>query len=70
MWFEYLIMQTLLKFDCACNNKRFLFSVPSAFQDSNLSPALPLLTVNTEAENMFTEYSLFQHSDNEFSPLR
>ncbi|XP_034714114.1 uncharacterized protein alms1 isoform X2 [Etheostoma cragini] len=34
------------------------------FQDSNLSPALSLMPVN------FTEYSLFQQSDNEFAPLR
>ncbi|XP_041809058.1 uncharacterized protein alms1 isoform X2 [Chelmon rostratus] len=40
------------------------------FQDSNLSPSLPLLPVNSGVEHMFTEYSLFQQSDNEFAPLR
>ncbi|XP_034531182.1 Alstrom syndrome protein 1 homolog [Notolabrus celidotus] len=40
------------------------------FQDSNLSPALPLLPVNSGGEHNFTEYSLFQQSDQEFAPLR
>ncbi|XP_059209556.1 pneumococcal serine-rich repeat protein [Centropristis striata] len=40
------------------------------FQDSNLSPALSLLPVNPGVEHNFTEYSLFQQSDNEFAPLR
>ncbi|KAF1374458.1 hypothetical protein PFLUV_G00229310 [Perca fluviatilis] len=39
-------------------------SFQQEFQDINLSPALSLLPVN------FTEYSLFQQSDNEFAPLR
>ncbi|TDG99189.1 hypothetical protein EPR50_G00208680 [Perca flavescens] len=39
-------------------------SFQQEFQDSNLSPALSLLPVN------FTEYSLFQQSDNEFALLR
>ncbi|XP_039993980.1 uncharacterized protein alms1 isoform X2 [Xiphias gladius] len=39
------------------------------FQDSNLSPALPLLPVNSGVENNITEYSIFQQSDNEFAPL-
>lgn len=47
-----------------------LFSVPSEFQDSNLSPALPLLPGNAGMEHMFTEYSLFEQSDNAFAPLR
>ncbi|TKS87265.1 Alstrom syndrome protein 1 [Collichthys lucidus] len=38
------------------------------FQDSDLSPALPLLPARSE--HAFTEYSLFQHSDSEFVPLR
>ncbi|XP_033499268.2 ALMS1 centrosome and basal body associated protein isoform X1 [Epinephelus lanceolatus] len=37
------------------------------FQDSNLSPALSLLP---GAGHNFTDYSLFQQSDNEFVPLR
>ncbi|XP_037652651.1 platelet binding protein GspB isoform X1 [Sebastes umbrosus] len=40
------------------------------FQDSNQSPALSLLPVNSGVEHNFTEYSLFQQSDNEFAPLR
>ncbi|XP_042356652.1 serine/arginine repetitive matrix protein 2 [Plectropomus leopardus] len=40
------------------------------FQDSNLSPALSLLPANSGVEQYFTEYSLFQQSDNEFAPLR
>ncbi|XP_071354433.1 serine-rich adhesin for platelets [Trachinotus anak] len=40
------------------------------FQDSNLSPALSLLPVNSGVEHNFTDYSLFQHSNNEFAPLR
>ncbi|KAL6106013.1 uncharacterized protein ACO6RY_07402 [Pungitius sinensis] len=40
------------------------------FQDSNLSPALSLLPSNSDMEPNFTEYSLFQQSDNEFAPLR
>ncbi|XP_035530533.1 platelet binding protein GspB isoform X2 [Morone saxatilis] len=40
------------------------------FQDSNLSPAFPLLPVNSGVEHMFAEYSLFQQSDNEFAALR
>ncbi|XP_068573682.1 mucin-4 [Cebidichthys violaceus] len=40
------------------------------FQDSNLSPALSLLPSNSGVEHNFTEYSLFQQSDNEFAPLR
>ncbi|XP_034381173.1 uncharacterized protein alms1 isoform X2 [Cyclopterus lumpus] len=42
----------------------------SEFQDSNLSPALSLLPSNSGVEHNFTEYSLFQQSDNEFVPLR
>ncbi|XP_029972213.1 uncharacterized protein alms1 [Salarias fasciatus] len=41
-----------------------------AFQDSNLSPALSLLPVNSRPENSVTEYSLFQQTDTEFAPLR
>ncbi|XP_019961198.2 serine-rich adhesin for platelets [Paralichthys olivaceus] len=40
------------------------------FQDSNLSPALSLLPVNSRVDHNFTEYSLFQQSENEFAPLR
>uniref|UniRef100_UPI0037E702C8 serine-rich adhesin for platelets n=1 Tax=Semicossyphus pulcher TaxID=241346 RepID=UPI0037E702C8 len=40
------------------------------FQDSNLSPALPLLPLNSGMEHNFPEYSLFQQSDLEFAPLR
>ncbi|XP_070698553.1 serine-rich adhesin for platelets [Pempheris klunzingeri] len=40
------------------------------FQDSNLSPALPLLPVNSGVEHIFNEYSLFHQSNNEFAPLR
>ncbi|XP_056250114.1 platelet binding protein GspB isoform X2 [Seriola aureovittata] len=47
-----------------------MLSVSSEFQDSNLSPALLLLPVNAGMEHNFTEYSLFQQSDNEFAPLR
>ncbi|XP_074547750.1 uncharacterized protein alms1 isoform X2 [Halichoeres trimaculatus] len=39
------------------------------FQDSNLSPAL-LLPVTSGGEHNFTDYSLFQQSDQEFAPLR
>ncbi|KAI3367414.1 hypothetical protein L3Q82_026277, partial [Scortum barcoo] len=45
-------------------------SVSSEFQDSNLSPALPLLPANSGVAHIFNEYSLFQQSDNEFAPLR
>ncbi|XP_029348974.1 mucin-5AC isoform X2 [Echeneis naucrates] len=45
-------------------------SLELQFQDSNLSPALSLLPVNAGVEHNFTEYSLFQHSDYEFVPLR
>ncbi|XP_073338957.1 uncharacterized protein alms1 [Pagrus major] len=45
-------------------------SLQPEFQDSNLSPALPLFPVHSGVEHMFTEYSLFQQSDNEFVPLR
>ncbi|XP_068194203.1 streptococcal hemagglutinin [Antennarius striatus] len=45
-------------------------SLQPEFQDSNLSPALPLMPVNAGVEQTFTEYSLFQQSDNEFAPLR
>ncbi|XP_068436827.1 serine-rich adhesin for platelets [Clinocottus analis] len=45
-------------------------SLQSEFQDSNLSPALSLLPSNSGMEHHFTEYSLFQQSDNEFVPLR
>ncbi|XP_076604660.1 ALMS1 centrosome and basal body associated protein isoform X2 [Chaetodon auriga] len=45
-------------------------SVQSKFQDSNLSPSLPLLPVNSGVERVFTESSLFQQSDFEFAPLR
>ncbi|CAJ1074612.1 Alstrom syndrome protein 1 homolog [Xyrichtys novacula] len=41
-----------------------------AFQDSNLSPALHLLPMNSALEHNFTEYSLFHQSDHEFAPLR
>ncbi|XP_029315845.1 uncharacterized protein alms1 isoform X2 [Cottoperca gobio] len=45
-------------------------SYQPAFQDSNLSPALSLLPVNSRVEHNFDEYSLFQQSDSEFAPLR
>ncbi|XP_075963431.1 ALMS1 centrosome and basal body associated protein isoform X2 [Anarhichas minor] len=45
-------------------------SLQPELQDSNLSPALSLLPSNSGVENNFTEYSLFQQSDNEFAPLR
>ncbi|KAK9534246.1 hypothetical protein VZT92_009303 [Zoarces viviparus] len=45
-------------------------SLQPELQDSNLSPALPLMPSNSAVENNFTEYSLFQQSDNEFAPLR
>ncbi|XP_040055847.2 ALMS1 centrosome and basal body associated protein [Gasterosteus aculeatus] len=44
-------------------------SLRPEFQDSNLSPALSLLPSNSDVEPNFTEYSLFQQSDNEFAPL-
>ncbi|KAM3594041.1 uncharacterized protein V6R79_001041 [Siganus canaliculatus] len=40
------------------------------FQDSSLSPALPLMHAHSQADHTFTEYSLFQQSDHEFAPLR
>ncbi|XP_041668480.1 uncharacterized protein alms1 [Cheilinus undulatus] len=43
------------------------YALQSDFQDSNLSPALPLLP---GVEHNFTEYSLFQQSDHEFASLR
>ncbi|KAM8916102.1 uncharacterized protein alms1 isoform 2-T2 [Spinachia spinachia] len=45
-------------------------SLRPEFQDSNLSPALSLLPSNSDVEPNFTEYSLFQQSDNDFAPLR
>ncbi|XP_029982902.1 mucin-17 isoform X2 [Sphaeramia orbicularis] len=45
-------------------------SLQLEFQDSNLSPALPLLPAHSGGEHNFTEYSLFQQSDAEFAPLR
>ncbi|KAM6917360.1 uncharacterized protein PEZ65_013181 [Lycodopsis pacificus] len=45
-------------------------SLQPELQDSNLCPALSLLPSNSGVENNFTEYSLFQQSDNEFAPLR
>ncbi|XP_044022772.1 uncharacterized protein alms1 isoform X2 [Siniperca chuatsi] len=45
-------------------------SLQPEFQDSNLSPSLPLLPAHSGVEHIFTEYSLFQQSDNEFAPLR
>ncbi|XP_062253951.1 mucin-17 [Platichthys flesus] len=45
-------------------------SLQLEFQDSNLSPALFLLPVNSRVERNFAEYSLFQQSDHEFAPLR
>ncbi|XP_051237452.1 platelet binding protein GspB isoform X4 [Dicentrarchus labrax] len=45
-------------------------SLQPDFQDSNLSPAFPLLPANSGVEHMSTEYSLFQQSDNEFAALR
>lgn len=56
--------------DLKAVNLILLNFVPSEFQDSNLSPALPLLPGNTGMEHMFTEYSLFEQSDNAFAPLR
>ncbi|KAG7509890.1 hypothetical protein JOB18_007338 [Solea senegalensis] len=47
-----------------------LHSLDLEFQDSNLSPALFLMPVNSGVEPNLTEYSLFQQSDNEFAPLR
>ncbi|XP_058472362.1 uncharacterized protein alms1 isoform X2 [Solea solea] len=45
-------------------------SLDLEFQDSNLSPALFLMPVNSGVEHNLNEYSLFQQSDNEFAPLR
>nr|XP_057933491.1 mucin-12 isoform X2 [Doryrhamphus excisus] len=40
------------------------------FQDSNLSPSLPLLPANPAGEANATQYSLLHKSDMEFLPLR
>ncbi|XP_041827703.1 platelet binding protein GspB isoform X2 [Melanotaenia boesemani] len=45
-------------------------AVQLEFQNSNLSPALPLLPVTSGVEHTFTEHSLFQQSDTELVPLR
>nr|XP_046268644.1 uncharacterized protein alms1 isoform X2 [Scatophagus argus] len=45
-------------------------SLPPEFQDSNLSPALPLLPAHSGVEHVSSEYSLLQQSANEFAPLR
>ncbi|KAM7403652.1 hypothetical protein PAMA_004204 [Pampus argenteus] len=45
-------------------------SLQLEFQDSNLSPALSLLPINSGVEHSSSEYSLFQQSEMEFAPLR
>ncbi|XP_042243925.1 mucin-5AC isoform X2 [Thunnus maccoyii] len=45
-------------------------SLQLEFQDSNLSPALSLLPINSGVGHNLTEYSLLQQSDMEFAPLR
>ncbi|XP_045918150.1 uncharacterized protein alms1 isoform X4 [Micropterus dolomieu] len=45
-------------------------SLQPEFQDSNLSPSLPLLPLHSGVEHIFPEYSLFHQSDSEFAPLR